>query len=304
LSTSVLSPKVAARVGQQVKAGNLQVKPLSKVAKGTKEIFISDAYANQVYVFTSSGSYVGTLPQPTEGFAEVQGLCSDTKGNVFAANTENSTIDEYTGGKFKQALSDPGMYPAGCAVDPKTNTLAVSNIISTSGGQGGITLFANEGGTGDVMTDPNMYEVFFIGYYAKTGKLFYSGDNIDFYPAVSSYIKGKFKLVNLQFTLGFAGTVSYAAATKSLAVGDQDTFYGPTFYHVKANGKGTASTVLNCSSGFCDVVQATVSGKTIIAPDASSVSAGIFPYPAGGAATKTLTGAAFEQPIGSAEAKS
>jgi len=303
LSTSVLSPKVQARLAGQVRSTNLQVKPLEKQAKGTKDVFISDAYAEQVYVFTTAGKYVGTLPQPSEGFSEPQGLCSDTKGNLFVDNTSNSTIDEYTGGKFVQALSDPGEYPVGCSVDPKTSTLAVSNIISTSGGQGGITLFSNEGGSGTKLTDPNMEEVYFIGYYAKTGKLYYSGDNTSFYPALSSYIKGKFKLVPLKgATLGFAGTVTYSAQTKSLAVGDQDTFYGPTFYHVKTNGNVTGQTVLDCAS-FCDVVQATVQGKEIVAPDASSVDANIFPWPAGGAAKTALTGASFEQPIGSAIAK-
>jgi hypothetical protein len=306
LSTSVLSPKAQARLAGQIKVSNLQVKPLSKVAKGTQEIFISDAYADQVYVFTSAGSYVGTLPQPTEGFSEPQGLCSDTKGNLFVSNTANSTVDQYAGGKFKAALSDPGYYPVSCAVDPKTNTLAVGNIISTSGGQGGITLYANETGTGTQKTDPNMYEVYFTGYYAKTGNLYYSGDNIDFYPALSSYSnKGKFKLVTLKgATLGFAGTVTYSTATKSLAVGDQDTFSSPTFYHVKGNGNVTGQTVTNCPSGDCDIVQATVHGKTLIGADAAAITAEIFPWPAGGNATKTLTGASFEQPLGTAEAKS
>jgi len=305
LSTSVLSPKAAARLAGKIQVSNLQVKPLEKVAAGTPEIFISDAYAEQVYVFKTTGAYIGTLPQPTEGFSEPQGLCSDSKGNVFVSNTSNSTIDEYTGGKFKAALSDPGYYPVSCSVDPKTNTLAAGNIISTSGGQGGIALFANESGSATQKTDPNMYEVYFTGYYAKTGNLYYSGDNIDFYPAVSSYTnKGKFKLITLKgATLGFAGTVQYSGATTSLAVGDQDTFYGPTFYHVKGNGNVTGQTVLTCSSGFCDIVQAWIHGKTIIGPDASSVSASIFPWPAGGNASKTLSGASFEQPIGSTQAK-
>ncbi|MEO7202653.1 MAG: hypothetical protein ABI431_07450, partial [Candidatus Tumulicola sp.] len=54
-------------------------------------------------------------------------------------------------------------------------------------------------------------------------------------------------------TLSFPGTVAWANKTKSLAIGGQGTSTVPTFYHVKANGKVTGSTVLACQSGYCDV---------------------------------------------------
>ena len=268
-------------------------------------MLISDAYAEQVFVFKyPSGKYAGTLPQPKEGFSEPQGMCSDVKGNVFVANTSNSTIDEYTNGAFVKALGDPGYYPVGCSVDPKSKTLAVSNIISTSGGQGGISLYANATGTPQQLTDPYMYEVYFISYYGRTGNLYFSGDDTSFYAAMDSYIRGVFKpFVIHGVTIGFAGTVAYATKTKSLVIGDQDTFYGPVFYEVKQNGKVIGKVVLSCDSsgsggsGVCDVVQAAVKGDNLLGPDATSVDAELFSYPSGQLKMK-LTGAPVEQPIG------
>jgi hypothetical protein len=301
ISTSVLDPKIQVR-----KSNGMHMHPLhGKIDARTKTFWISDAVNNDVEVFGyPSGTAMGTLAAPPEGFSEPQGMCSDKNGNVFVANTNNSTIDEYApDGSFTQALSDPNEFPAGCAVDPKSGTLAVSNIISTSDNAGGISLYTNATGTPQQLTDPNMFEVFFPAYLGKTGNLYYSGFNNSFYAAVSSYIGGNFALLNISgATIGFPGTVSNAFKTGTLAIGDQDTFYGPTFYQVTAAGNVTGTTVISCPSGDCDVVQATVKGNKIVAPDAGSIDATVNPYPAGGDALVTVTG--FGQPIGSAVSSS
>ncbi len=232
LSTSILDPKVQIRKSDLSKSHPLH----GKIDARTKTFWISDSGDNVVQVFSyPSGTYMGALSAPPEGFSEPQGMCSDKNGNVFIANTENSKIDEYAAnGTYMQSLSDPGEYPAGCAVDPKSGTLAVSNIIATSGYAGGISLYNNASGSPQTLSDPNMYEVFFVGYLGKTGNLYYSGFNNNFYAAVSSYIGGNFALLNISgATIGFPGTVSNAHKTGSLAIGDQDTFYGPTFYQVE-----------------------------------------------------------------------
>jgi len=301
ISTSILEPKFASRMVTGRKMHQLH----GKIDARTKTFWISDSGDNQVVVFSyPSGTAMGALAPPPEGFSEPQGMCSDKNGNVFIANTENSKIDEYApNGTFTQALSDPGEFPAGCAVDPVSGTLAVSNIISTSDNAGGISLYANASGSPQQLTDPNMFEVFFIGYLGKTGNLYYSGFNNSFYAAISSYIGGNFALLPITgATIGFPGTVSNSFKTKTLAIGDQDTFYGPTFYQVDATGNVSGSTVLACPSGDCDVVQATAKGNKIVAPDAGSLNATVNPYPAGGDALVTVTG--FGQPIGSAVSSS
>ena len=97
-----------------------------------KTLFITDAFGGSsftgaVYAFDYvTGASLGQVAAPPEGFLEVQGACSDTSGNVYFANTEESTVDEYThNGSFVQAIADPGNYPVGCAYDKKTGDLAI-----------------------------------------------------------------------------------------------------------------------------------------------------------------------------------
>jgi SMP-30/Gluconolactonase/LRE-like region len=298
LTTSVRDPRFALRKSD----GRLHTHLLhEKIAANVKTLWVGDSGDNDVQIFTfPKPTYIGSAPPPPEGFSEPQGMCSDKNGNVFIANTGNSTIDEYApNGTFTQALSDPGEFPAGCAVDPKSGTLAVSNIISTSDNAGGISLYKNASGSPQQLTDPNMFEVFFLAYYGKTGKLYYSGFNNSFYAAIDSYIDGTFKpFIVSGETIGFPGTVAWGYATKSLVIGDQDTFSSPTFLQVRSTGKVIGTTTLSCSSGDCDAVQAAVHGNYIVVPDAGNLGIGIFPYPAGGNALYMITG--FGQPIGAA----
>ena len=81
---------------------------------------------------------LGQLPQPPEGWLEVQGACVDAQGSAYFANTEESTVDKYAQSVYRAKLSDPGQFPIGCSYDPKSGDLAVANIINVSGGPGSI----------------------------------------------------------------------------------------------------------------------------------------------------------------------
>ena len=93
---------------------------------------------DSVFVFSYPGlSQVGTLKSLNYS---AQGECVDSAGDVFIATSNASytgTIFEYAhGGSTPIAeLSDPG-YPWGCAVDPTTGTLAVSNLSDASNPSG------------------------------------------------------------------------------------------------------------------------------------------------------------------------
>jgi hypothetical protein len=300
-STLVVNPKFAGRKANAL----LHLRPLrGKIAANTKTFWISDAINNVVQVFSyPSGTYLGTAPTPPEGFSEPQGMCSDKSGDVFVANSNEQTIDEYSGmGRFLHALSNPGEYPVGCSVDPSSGTLAVSNIYANNG-PGGISLYQKASGSPQQLTDPNLYQVYFIAYYGRTGKLYYSGFDNSYYASLGSYIKGKFRKFTMKDkSIEFPGTVAYADYTKSLVIGDQGTA-SPTFYQVKDNGNVIGTTVLACP-GNCDIAQATVEGEKLIGPDVQvdgsiANSASIYPYPVGGQALVTVT-AGFSEPTGSA----
>lgn len=268
-----------------------------------KTVFITDAlggssFAGAVYAFDYvTGASLGQLAQPPEGFLEPQGACSDTSGNVYIANTEESTVDEYShSGTFITAISDPGQFPVGCAYDKSSGNLAILNIIDTSGGPGSVTV------NGQNYFPSNMYRVYFGGYMGKSGVLYVSGQDSSGFFQYDSFSGGSFTNVGVHgASVGFPGTVAWSAKTMWMNVGDQDTFSAPTFYQVDASGNVQGSTVTECTqfSDFCDIVQAAIKGPGLVGPDAGLISANRFNYPAGGAPTLNYP-ADYVQPIGSA----
>jgi hypothetical protein len=87
-----------------------------------------------------------------------------------------------------------------------------------------------------------------------------------------------------------------------MVLGDQYTAYGPTFYSVDPKTLNvTNTTVTYCPKGYlCDIVQASIRGKTLLGPDAFLFQANLFKFPAGGESKLRLSGAVIEQPNGSA----
>jgi hypothetical protein len=180
-----------------------------------KTAFVTDAFGGSsftgaVYAFDYvTGASLGSLPAPPEGFLEVQGACSDNNGNAFFDNTAMSTIDEYShSGAYIQTLSDPGQYPVGCAFDKTSGTLAVSNIISTSSGNGSLSLYAGASGSPTVVPVPNMAKVYFLAYEGNTGCLWLDGFATlsDTGFEYDSYCGGTFTSVPITGgTIGFPG---------------------------------------------------------------------------------------------------
>jgi hypothetical protein len=273
-----------------------------------KTLFVTDAfggpsYTGAVYMFDfKTGALLGSVPTPPEGFLEVQGACVDKGGNVYVANTALSTIDEYShSGAYVATLDDPNEYPVGCAYDRSTGNLAVSNIVDTSGGPGSISIYSG-GVLQNTYYPPNMSRVYFIGYEGGTGTLWLDGSDSSGFFQYDSFSGGTFTPVAITGgSIAFPGMVQWSAKTKSMNVGDQDTFSAPTFYQVSDAGAITGATVTNCAqaSDFCDIVQGTIKGSGIIGPDAILLQANKFPYPAGGASMLTYS-APFIEPLGSA----
>ncbi|MBV8372879.1 MAG: hypothetical protein JOY69_06435, partial [Candidatus Eremiobacteraeota bacterium] len=89
-------------------------------------------------------------------------------------------------------------------------------------------------------------------------------------------------------TIGFPGQVQWSANTKSMNVGDQDTFSAPTVYQVSSSGAITGSTVLTCeNSSGCDYTGTFIKGSSLVAASGNQILE--YPYPAGGNPTKVLT---------------
>jgi hypothetical protein len=264
-------------------------------AKASQLLYISDSGTNDVYVYSyPKGKLVGTLT----GFSEPQGECSDSSGNVWIANTAGSNLLEFAhGGTHPIAtLSDPGQFPAGCAVNLKSGDLAATNIISTTGGAGSISLYKGATGTPKIFSDPTFIEMFFDGYDGNT--LYSSGFNTSGVPSETSMNpKGKFTdLTFVGATVNFPGSVGF---DRGLWIADQSGSGGNSvIYQVTRSGSTLTVTGTTQLLGSGDCVQLTVFKKTAICPDAANFDILFYHYPAGGNPYKIIKGA-FSLPIGS-----
>lgn len=115
-----------------------------------------------LYVSTSGGvavySYPAAVLVGTLSLLSPAGLCADNAGNVWI--TGNQQIFEYAHGGSQPiaTLDDSGYSSKGCAVDPTTGDLAVTNFVGAKRHQRGTSLFtttrrAHRGHTGHLLFD-------------------------------------------------------------------------------------------------------------------------------------------------------
>lgn len=269
-------------------------------------LFVSDAGANQVqrYKFPN-GNYQGALPPPPETFNLPQGECVDvnTPQHVFVANTNQSTIDEYThSGVYVTHLLDTGEYPVSCAyrqTGASTGELAVGNIIATNGSGGSVSVYTVNAG---VWTGPTTYvlpgfeRVYFLSY--KGSKLFLDLTNSSVFNFYAMSQTGNFTPINVNSPCQIVFPGGVQSIGNYLAVGDQTPSPGcPNIYHVLPTGVVTGATTLTPAPS--DIAQFFRLGGRVVGPDGGAANADIYSYPAGALLTN-VTAPGLIQPIGSA----
>jgi hypothetical protein len=264
-------------------------------AKSSDLLYVSDASTYDVYAFSlPKGKLVGTLTNQNNP----AGLCVDKKGDVYVTQLYGGgNIVEYKHGGTTpiKTLSDPSYEPGACSVDPATGTLAVANIVSDSFGQGTLMIFRNASGSGTLYSPPSTgswFSVNTVGYDNKSNVFFAGNCNSAFcageLPSGSSTTEN----VTLSTSPANCGTVQWDG--KYITFDDQSdgTVYRYTFSGT--NGTEVGDTVLNGSS---DVDGSWISGKMVAAPQQNGADVLLYKYPAGGAATRTITG--LTEPFGS-----
>jgi hypothetical protein len=270
------------------------------VATSTELLYVSDIGAEDVDVFSyPDGESVGQL----SGFNEPNGLCADSKGDVFITDTYNSRVVEYAHGGTKpiKVLQDPKNYPIGCAYDSTTGNLAVTNYNYYVAGT--IAIYKKARGTA------TLYNGLWVTYfctYDNAGNLFIDGFNSAGAVVIGEFKKGTTTLttISLNVKAGWAGGLEWDG--KHLALGDQ---YANKFvksqpnvnviYQLSIQNDGIAEVVKTVPlASASDVVQFWLQDKTAIGPDTSSEDVGFWIYPRGGSPTKSIGG--FYEPVGAA----
>jgi DNA-binding beta-propeller fold protein YncE len=270
-------------------------------AKKQDLLYVSDGGTNDVYVFSyPKGKPLGTLT----GFEGPEGECVDKAGDVFIINSNSSEILEYAhaGTSPIATLSDPGYYPTGCSIDPTTGNLAVTNGETTGSRAGSLAIYADAQGNPSITQIGDFYYYFFCGY-DNEGNLFIDGLNSDFQFQFAELPKGSynFRHISLSQSFEYAGGVQWDG--KYVAVGDSDA---GVIYQVDVTPSSATIVGSTTLEGSSPIYTFWITGhggkknpqgtKVVGARSAGSGNVMIWKYPAGGSATKTITG--FTQPFG------
>jgi hypothetical protein len=259
-------------------------------------LYVANLYSGVTVYTYPQGKLVGNLT----GFNQPNGLCVDRAGDVFVANASGETIVEYAhGGKSPiETLSDNGI-PNGCAIDPKTGDLAVTNICDGPVGScfpsGTVLIFRNAKGRPETRTDSNSPEMFYCAY-DKRGNLF--TDGLGRGLVFAELPKGSKTFTNISLVLpkstGAPGGLQWAEKYTHLAVTAAD---GNAIYEYTVNGDYATlvhKTPLKGLSNGNGTNQFWIFGRTVVAPvpNTARYHNGVveyFNYPAGGKPTKLIT---------------
>jgi hypothetical protein len=286
------------------------VSPDAKLAP--RILFVSDDTSNDVYLFRLPNfTLIGTLT----GFAEPQGMCEDASGSIWISNTSTSQMFLYSRtGTLMKTLSDAGEFPVGCAVNRANGDLAVTNLITTGGGNGDVLVFPGGTGTGTPLQNPSQLEYFFPAYDAN-GNLYVDGFSTSGYYILSECPSGSSSCSTLTVSgasIHFPGGLNWDRVNNDLIAGDQEcgsSFTGSCEYAMTiASGTGTVTTttpLTDTGGGACDVDEGVIApfsryfAGPCISESTQSPVAARWAFPVGGNPTHFSTGV-VSFPIGAA----
>jgi hypothetical protein len=273
--------------------GGNAIAPVQSVRPDKKSdlIYVADQGTGDVYVYTYPQ---GTLSQTLTGFASPEGLCSDKKGNVWVVDGYNEDIVEYAHGGSSpiNTIYEENHNPQGCAINPKNGDLAVANLSNATTTEGTIAVTKPKlKSLGWTFYKDSTYGSFWYCGYDDEGDLFASA----FTGSATGLVelpKGASTITNLKSNQSLYGPGGVQWDGKYLAVGNEQS----TVYQFSVSGGKATKKSSTSLGGAKGVYQFWIAGKDIFGADAGSGSVGVWKYPAGGSALKTITG--FNTPLG------
>lgn len=259
---------------------------MNPAAVSQKLLYVSDPSAGDVEVYAYPAM---TLAGVLTGFTSPLGECTDRVGHIWITSQggpSGDTVYEFAHGGTSPVnlLTLTSIIPFSCAINPKTGDLAISNF-----GGDNVAIFHNAQGTPTMYADANFFDVYFLGY-DPSGNLFVDGTNSsnDFLYAELPAGSSTFVDITLNTLPAEPGSVQWDG--KYIAIGD----LASTIYQTQGSAVVSTTTLpTECLQQFYIFPQK----RKIVAPDRCNVNADVYPYPAGGAPVKTVTGG-LQQPFG------
>jgi len=301
LGVSAIAAMLAACGGQlssSIPAPQSAVQPSSSFVRpahhhgSSSLLYVSNVGDSTVTVYApTSGKPVSTLEVPPAP----EGECTNSAGTVWIVNEDAAAIVEYAHDNTKEVakLADPGNYPSGCSVSPKTGDLAVANIASNNGGPAGdLAIYADAKGSPTIYQNENIYRYYYCGY-DSSGDLFVDGIQQDGKFVFAELPSGASKLtvLTLKESISTPGGVEWDG--KHITVGDAST---STIYQLSISGN-TASVVGTVGIKGGNAAAYYVDGTDVVALIAGSSEVGTWKYPAGGKPTSTLKLTGTDEPF-------
>lgn len=257
-------------------------------ARSETLLYVS-AYPNDVFVYAyPRPKLVGEL----RFSQQVAGLCSDDDGDVwvplFDGATSSAKIVKFKHGMRRRTstLTDPG-FPTGCAVDPVTGNLAVSNFCvdyrGTSCVSGGdLEIYSRGSGSGTQYVDPAMANYGFCAY-DDSGDLFVDGTGPSSSFVLAELPRAQAHFSNLRIAQSFDLPAGLQWHGKHLAISNASTIYQYSIRHSSATEVST--TPLDDTT---EAVQFAVQGNDAVVPGAQSNNVAFYRYPRGGTPSVTI----------------
>jgi hypothetical protein len=228
-----------------------------------------------------------------------EGLCVDKSGDLYVADIgppgHGFRILEYVrGAPLRREIQERNEGPYGCAIDPATGNLAVTN---NGGYQGSnVSVYLRARGTAQQFFDSAMKTMYFCGY-DDHGNLYVDGETNFSGIEVAELPKGGKNLVNIGLSESIGtlpGGVQWDGeylAVGGNALGTREE----VIYRIAVRGSsGTVIGSVPLTQSVQSDSQFWIEGSTVIAPSfrarrPRTASVGFYPYPAGGSPTKIIT---------------
>ncbi|HEY6325399.1 MAG TPA: hypothetical protein VIW73_02640 [Candidatus Cybelea sp.] len=253
-------------------------------------IYVSDTHG-KVWVFSYPGErQVGVL----QGFKSPAGVCSDAStGDVYVVDTTGLAVLKYKHGGTKpiKTLTMFGYFPFGCAVDPASHDVAVTNISSNPSGPGSLSIFRPGAFFPSDYTNPAFNAYVFCSFDGQGNVLVDGADSGSYHTLFGKWRRGSTTVttVTLDKRIGYPGGVQWDGTYMAV----QDTMSRKLFRFKIAGSRGRSAGTVDFKVDRSSLLHAFwVQGQTIVMPYGTAARlvrmVGRWPYPAGGAPSRSI----------------
>ena len=276
---------------------------VSKAQARGARLFVSDygtlGVPGVIYIYSLPSL---SLLKTISNVGQPKGECSDNRGNVWVTSDNPRSLPQVTyelnhDGQVIKTLQDPDGYPGqGCAWDPTTGDLAITNI-NFSCCSGNVLIYPGGTGSPRQLGAPGLRQAYFLGYDSN-GNLFFNGEDLNYSFMLAELPKGSRNADDIDVS---GGTIVSFGMVQSggpgvLYIGDQNCkphsgqqscLHRLALHGSKAKITGKINLLDNAGQSLCNMMQGIIwkghlYGSDYQTCDSSSNATYVWGVPAGG----------------------